>query len=421
MPPRIEYTNPHPPARTDLPARVRRMVQCGYDGGRCGQKGVGGVARWRFWRKRLPLVWGAALFVLLLLFGWRERAEVAQALPLLERANYLWLLAACAAEAAFFLAQGVANQRLYRMYGRTPGVLLLTAMLLQATMLNEVLPLSGVSGGAGFVYWGDRFGYGARDSVAVVVWYTVLSYVALVPVIAVCAPALRALPPAPARAVAGGLQAVGVILLATAAFAALLWRLGRRSDGGWETGTEGAAPAAKTNGAKANVESAGTGAGARAFGRTAWRRLGRAAASHTRAELRKEWRRASAHPWNLAACLALLIAVYGLRIGMLHLCFTAIHAVVPLRTLLFAYAVTQLVATVSFAPTTLGVVDVAYTAAFGWLGVPVPIALAGTVLYRAATFWLPIPLGIACQWVLVRSVRRIQYNCRSALAGDHKP
>jgi uncharacterized protein (TIRG00374 family) len=58
-----------------------------------------------------------------------------------------------------------------------------------------------------------------------------------------------------------------------------------------------------------------------------------------------------------------------------------------------AYASAELLALVPFTPGGLGFVEVGLVGTLTLAGVPVPDALAATLLYRLAAYWLPIPTG----------------------------
>ena len=61
--------------------------------------------------------------------------------------------------------------------------------------------------------------------------------------------------------------------------------------------------------------------------------------------------------------------------------------------------VAQALAIVPITPGGLGFVDSGLTALLVLIGVPVDIALIGTLLYRLFSFWLPIPIGgLAWGW-----------------------
>lgn len=322
-----------------------------------------------------------------------ERKQVVQALPILAHAQFAVLIVTGVFEVIFFVLQALSARLLYTLYTRKVSISQLTAILLHATMVNEVFPTSGVSGTASFVYWGDRLGYGLRDTLAVNIWMTLLSYIALSPIIALSARALWLLPGTPARLISGTLILAAVFLIVTI-LAFLTWykfakrtapkesvdiehfdmtnalRMGYYVSQGWKVGLA---------------------------------RLRRVSSSYTQTELSKEWSRAIQHPVRLVVCTLLLMSIYAVRVIMLSLCFMAVGITLPVFTAIYVYSLTLLFSVVSLAPTTLGVVEVAMTTALHWFGVPLPVAVAGTILYRLSSFWLPIPLGLLSQWWLTKS------------------
>ncbi|MCY0875863.1 MAG: lysylphosphatidylglycerol synthase transmembrane domain-containing protein [Firmicutes bacterium] len=354
------------------------------------------VSRASVWRsKRLwSLLWAFGLLALTLSLVFKERAQVAQALPLLWHAD-LWILAVTAScEVVFFVLQAVAAFLLFRLYGKKTRVTALTALLFIATMINEVLPTAGVSGTAGFIYWCERLGYGLRDSLAVNIWMTVLSYLALVPVALVCVRAVILLPGVPGRLIANMLElaVLFVGLIALAIF--LVYRIAKRMSHRQNT----VAP-------PLDMENS-TGIRYYVLQRLMriWRRARAFTASHTTRELSKEWRQARHHPVPLLLSTLLLASIYAVRIIMLRLCMHAIGNDLSWSHALFVYCLTLMFSVVSLAPTTLGVVELALTTTMSWFGVPLPAAVAGTVLYRLSSFWLPIPVGLLCQWTLGKQV-----------------
>lgn len=353
----------------------------------------------RKWRTRLSYMLGVVLLALVVWLVWRERSDVIGAWPYLRQANYWWLAAACSGALLYFALQGAAVSSLYRPFGKRPGMWVCSGILLQTVMLNEVVPTAGAAGAAGFVYWGDRLGLGLRDSVAVSLWYLFLSYLALAPLVGLCARALQLVSTADARLIGVGLETAAAVVAGTLVifFAAINSRR-----------TFPVSPASVVS----------VGARGRADHRqpfvldrvvSAARRI----SSYTQIELSKEWGRARTRPWPFLRALLIMIGSIGIRVAMLRSSFAAVHVPVSLDTVLFAYAITQLFATVSPAPTTLGVVEIAYTASFSWFGLPVSAALAGTVLYRIASFWLPIPAGLCSGWWLNHVARRLSADTRA--------
>ncbi len=354
-------------------------------------------------KRRLTWIWGAVIAVLVGLLTWQERQDVIRALPYLAHADYAVLLVTTACEFVFFVIQGYAAQLLYRLYGKSTSVALLTAMLVQATMLNEVMPTSGASGTAGFVYWGDRLAYGLRDSIAVAVWMTVLSYIAIIPLVGVCIRAVFVLPAEPRMIIVDALK---VMVLFAAAGILVLYGLYRYSR------MAASADHKATNADDGRSEDVSHTRKDTRSDHTARlrKRLRQIGARYGRDTLAAEWQRVADQPGRVALAVLLLFAIYVVRVLMLELCFMALHTNLQLSAAIYAYALTLLFSVVSLAPTTLGVVEVALTTTLGWFGVPIPLALAGTLLYRIASFWVPIPAGLLCQLFLGK---RVKANLRS--------
>ncbi|MHB1683693.1 MAG: lysylphosphatidylglycerol synthase transmembrane domain-containing protein [Bacilli bacterium] len=342
-------------------------------------------------KRRLTWIWGAVIAVLVGLLTWQDRQDVIRALPYLAHADYAVLLVTTACEFVFFVLQGYAAQLLYRLYGKSTSVAVLTAMLVQATMLNEVMPTSGASGAAGFVYWGDRLGYGLRDSIAVTVWMSVLSYIAIIPLVGVCIRAVFILPAQPRTIIVDALK---VMILFAAAGILVLYGLYRYSRMAASTGD-------------GQAEDISLGRKDTRSNRTARlrERLRQVGARYGRDTLVAEWQSVADQPGRMALAVLLLFAIYAVRVLMLELCFMALHTNLQFGAAIYAYSLTLLFSVVSLAPTTLGVVEVALTTTLGWFGVPIPLALAGTLLYRIASFWVPIPAGLLCQLFLGKRVK----------------
>lgn len=353
-------------------------------------------------KRRLTWIWGAVIAVLVGLLTWQDRQDVIRALPYLVHADYAVLLVTTACEFVFFVIQGYAAQLLYRLYGKSTSVAVLTAMLVQATMLNEVMPTSGASGTAGFVYWGDRLGYGLRDSIAVAVWMTVLSYIAIIPLVGVCIRAVFILPAQPRTIIVDALK---VMILFAAAGILVLYGLYRYSR------TTASADHKAANAGDGQAEDISHGRKDTRSNRTARlrkrlrERLHQVGARYGRDTLAAEWQSVADQPGRMALAVLLLFAIYAVRVLMLELCFMALHTNLQFGAAIYAYSLTLLFSVVSLAPTTLGVVEVALTTTLGWFGMPIPLALAGTLLYRIASFWAPIPAGLLCQLFLGKRVK----------------
>ncbi len=340
----------------------------------------------KWFRRGISWLWAGVIFALVIILIVKERAGIFAALPFLRQANYWFLAALAGLEVIYFLFQAFAVKILYRLYNRSAKVLPVTAMLFQSTMLNEILPTSGASGTAGFIYWGERLGLSIRDSVGVTIWLTALTYIALLPIVAICIRTIGLLPKSQSRLITGALESAFWFSIALIVVLIALYRYTVRNTNEFHD-----LPMENQSRIRYYIK-------LRISKITAW--LRQAFVSYTKGEIGKELRMAKAHPWALVSSAALLTAIYAVRVLMLELSFVALHTPLSLLTATYVYALTLLFSVVSLAPTTLGVVEVALTATLGWFGVPLPIAVAGTILYRVASFWLPIPVGLVSQWYL---------------------
>ncbi len=332
-------------------------------------------------RRTVSFAWISIITVLIAVLAYHERNNIIHAIPYLVQTNYAVLIVTGGCELVYFVLQAIAAKKLYRQYGVNAQLSAITGMLFHATMLNEVIPTSGASGTAGFIFWGDRLGYGLRSSVAVSIWLSIVSYFTLIPAIIVCVRVLSILKAGPQYVIWGSIKvAIGFVALCT--FLALLWlfyvKFRQRETSG-KTLHDGYI--------KQLVD--------KIQNRLHW---------YTKNELRKEWKVITERPWHMITLWILLFSIYPVRVIMLMLCFTALHHPIGLSIAIEAYSLTLLFSVVSFAPTTLGVVEVALTTTLGWFGVPLPLALAGTLLYRIPSFWLPIPVGLMYQTWLVRQI-----------------
>jgi putative heme transporter len=85
----------------------------------------------------------------------------------------------------------------------------------------------------------------------------------------------------------------------------------------------------------------------------------------------------------------------------LALSLLALGIAIPLRGLLFAYAVSQLAASLPVTPGGIGIAEGSMALALVCAGVPAADALAATLAYRLVTFWLQLlPGGMA--WLALR-------------------
>lgn len=82
----------------------------------------------------------------------------------------------------------------------------------------------------------------------------------------------------------------------------------------------------------------------------------------------------------------------------LILAFAAVHAGIPWRGLLVAYAAAQVVSNLPITPGGLGVVEGSLTVALVAFGGSTAETVAGVLLYRIISFWIVVPAGW-CAWL----------------------
>ncbi len=334
---------------------------------------------------RIAWMWGVLLFVFVLILAYEQRNELVHALPYLQKANYSLLLLSSLLEVLYYVLQALATQWLYMTYNKKPRLAVLTLALLQAAMLNEILPSSGASGTLGFIYWAKRLGYGLQDTIKVNIWLSVLSYIAIVPMIALSIAAMFSLPPNAQHLIGGALEVfaiVTLVLLFIVVFS--LWQRKR-------TQNREMAPRNNYN---------------RLFGKwlaMLWQRID--TLQHTvrtwfNEEIGHESQRFRRQRPKFLLAITMLAMIYLVRMAMLEISFLALHTQIPLSTIAYAYALTLLFSLMSFSPTTLGVVEVALVTCLGWFGTTPAVSIAAMILYRLVSYWLPIPLGLLSHWWL---------------------
>jgi uncharacterized membrane protein YbhN (UPF0104 family) len=93
---------------------------------------------------------------------------------------------------------------------------------------------------------------------------------------------------------------------------------------------------------------------------------------------------------------ALAMANWACNLGCLIFCIFAVHATVPWRGIVVAYALTQISASLPITPGGLAVVEASLAALLTAYGMPASNAVAVVVLYRIVSFWALVPLG----WVV---------------------
>jgi hypothetical protein len=128
------------------------------------------------------------------------------------------------------------------------------------------------------------------------------------------------------------------------------------------------------------------------------------------------------HPSPWAWVEALGLALYNWVADLLTLifCVWTIHADVPWRGIVIAYALTQISASIPITPGGLAVVEASLTALLTAYGMPATSAVTVVLLYRIISFWILVPIGWAAWGYLEVAQRRaLQPGSRARRA--HKP
>lgn len=101
----------------------------------------------------------------------------------------------------------------------------------------------------------------------------------------------------------------------------------------------------------------------------------------------------------------------------LAVCLRALGEPISLETSYIAVMIASIIVTLGPIPLGIGVYEAGSTAMLTMLGVPLPAALAGTLLLRGFTLWLPLIPGFL---LIHRSLRR-PHKRKSAQGAKHKP
>lgn len=315
-------------------------------------------------RKRFSRAW--SIFLLFATAGLivylidKERGELARSWPYLLHANAWGVAALLALQLLFFLLQGASGRVLFATMQRKVPLLLLTVLYTLQTMYNAVLPLSGASGTAAFIFWGNRLGYGLKETTATNLWSLALSYVSLVPLLLLCLFDAFATNGQEANLIRVGLLIAVAVSLGVLLLYFLISRFGQKSK----------------------------------------------RASHTLTILREEWKRMQHHPIPFLFACVYLFLVYVVRMVMVYTAFQAIHVPISLWLAVLSYSITSLLVLVSLAPTTIGVVEAVLATVVHSYGVPLSMAIAGTLMYRFISFYLPIPVGALSLVFLQRFLKK---------------
>ena len=120
----------------------------------------------------------------------------------------------------------------------------------------------------------------------------------------------------------------------------------------------------------------------------------------------------SRRDWAVAGTMGAFNWIFDL--GCLVMAFLAVHAAIPWRGMLLAYAAAQLATNLPITPGGLGVVEGSLTIALVAFGGAEASTVAAVLVYRLFNFWAMLPIGWCAYGILSVTGRRQQ----SAVAGD---
>ena len=106
----------------------------------------------------------------------------------------------------------------------------------------------------------------------------------------------------------------------------------------------------------------------------------------------------TAYDWTVGVAFA--AGTWVSDCSCLILAFAAVHAGIPWRGLLVAYAAAQVVSNLPITPGGLGVVEGSLTVALVAFGGSTAETVAGVLLYRIISFWIVVPAGW-CAWLVL--------------------
>lgn len=98
-------------------------------------------------------------------------------------------------------------------------------------------------------------------------------------------------------------------------------------------------------------------------------------------------------PSVLASALIISIVAWGAEALAFYWILEFMGADIPLQIAIFIYALAMLAGAVSFMPGGLGGAEAVMVGLLTWKGMPVPDAVAATVLIRLATLWFAVAIG----------------------------
>lgn len=111
-------------------------------------------------------------------------------------------------------------------------------------------------------------------------------------------------------------------------------------------------------------------------------------------------------PKAWAEAFGLALANWGADLATLVFCIWAVHASVPWRGIVVAYALTQISASIPITPGGLAVVEASLATLLVGYGMPSATAVTVVLLYRVISFWLLVPIGWGAWGLLELTGRR---------------
>lgn len=325
-------------------------------------------------QKRLFIRWTISLAVLfgILWFTFQYRVELSNGLRLIQHTPIRYWISLVILEGIFILMLAMSNKSLYTAL-RTPTYLSDQVHLVLASgVANRIIPLAGASGMSAFVWLAARLGIPVYTSIQLTGISIVIGTIQGLPILLVPLWNVSAYWKGSTVAIDTALWIVAITTILF--FAGIAFTTSLRLIRAIETWSQKYPSASK------------------------W--------VHILLETRETIRWMIRFPLKWLPSLLYLMALYPIRIFMLYIAFQGVGIHAPTISLvIIGYAVSLLLSSASFVPTSLGVFEISLTMAYYAVGFPLAEATAITLLYRFATYWLPIPVGLLSWWVLRKEER----------------
>jgi uncharacterized protein (TIRG00374 family) len=326
------------------------------------------------WWHRVRPVLAVALLVVAVSVGWDHRTELRDGLHRLDHPAWPWLLAACAIQASSMVVFARLQRWLLRCGGVDVRLLDMVEITLAGNALSTSIP-GGAAWAAGWI-WGQLRRRSVDRVLAgwVVLVAGALSSFALFLLVVVGAELAGSHGPvASLRWLDRALVVLGV--LAVGAVVAIVRSSKLR---------------ARWAGHLARVGDR-TGLGPKAV-------RGLDHLSH-------QVRIVTPSPTAWLEALLLALANWGADLATLVFCIWTVHASVPWRGIVIAYALTQISASIPITPGGLAVVEASLGALLVAYGMASTTAVTVVLLYRLISFWCLVPIGWA-SWGLLELAQR---------------